>query len=82
MKKVTIKKSILQSAFLLIKLPQYKLNKLKHHLHSKIIKTIKLSKNQDKNKVFKDLLAKRNRKLNKIIALLIFKYLKKSFKNK
>lgn len=52
MKKVTIKKSILQSAFLHIKLPQYKRNKLKPHLYSKIIKTKKLSKNQDKKQVF------------------------------
>ena len=53
---------------------------MKHPSYSRIIKTKKLLKKQDKNQVYKDQSAKRNKKLSKTIVLLIFKYHNKSYK--
>ena len=53
---------------------------MKHPSYSRIIKTKKLLKEQDKNQVYKDQSAKRNKKLSKTIVLLIFKYHNKSYK--
>jgi hypothetical protein len=67
-KKVKIKKSLLQSVSHHIKLLQFKQIKWKYLLFNKTIKAKKILKNQDRNLVFRDQSVKRNKKSNKTIA--------------